>query len=161
MCGTGSRFSWLLRYNLDNNTSKKPHIILLNTQWHMTAHYSSIYDNTVSGSLDKKEGRRRHLLLSKRWHLLPLFCLTNPAQLTIRMQACTRSKDVSSIFILSFNKFAVKETVSRDFWPLVFFHKSTAPRPLINTLKFFEFCFEFAELFDFKGSKNSTTRYAT
>jgi hypothetical protein len=29
------------------------------------------------------------------------------------------------------------ETVSRDFRPLVFFHKSIVPRPLSNTLKYF------------------------
>jgi hypothetical protein len=34
-----------------------------------------------------------------------------------------------------------KETVSRDFLPLVFFHKSTAPRPLTNTLKYFRILF--------------------
>jgi hypothetical protein len=38
----------------------------------------------------------------------------------------------------------LKETVSRDFRPLVFFHQSTAPRPLINTIKkifiSFRFC---------------------
>jgi hypothetical protein len=35
----------------------------------------------------------------------------------------------------------LKETVSRDFRPLVFFHISTAPRPLINTLKYFRILF--------------------
>jgi hypothetical protein len=35
---------------------------------------------TVSGSLDSKWGSRCHVLLYKRWHLLPPFCLTNPAQ---------------------------------------------------------------------------------
>jgi hypothetical protein len=35
----------------------------------------------------------------------------------------------------------IKETVSRDFRPLVFFHKSTSPRPLINTLKYFRILF--------------------
>jgi hypothetical protein len=34
-----------------------------------------------------------------------------------------------------------KETVSRDCQPLVFFHKSTAPGPLINTLKYFQILF--------------------
>jgi hypothetical protein len=34
-----------------------------------------------------------------------------------------------------------KETVSRDFWPLVFFHKLSTPRPLINTLKYFRILF--------------------
>jgi hypothetical protein len=31
----------------------------------------------------------------------------------------------------------LKETVSRDFRPQFFFHKSMAPRALINTLKYF------------------------
>jgi hypothetical protein len=32
----------------------------------------------VPGSLDKKEGRRCHLLLRKRWHLLPPFLPNKP-----------------------------------------------------------------------------------
>jgi hypothetical protein len=34
----------------------------------------------VPGSLDKKDGRRCHLLLHKILHLLPLFCKMNPTQ---------------------------------------------------------------------------------
>jgi hypothetical protein len=43
-------------------------------------------DEKVGGSLDKKGGRRRQLLLYKRWNLdgifFPLFYLANPAQIS-------------------------------------------------------------------------------
>jgi hypothetical protein len=46
------------------------------------------YENTVPDSLDKSGRRRRNLLLSKRWHLLPAFW----------------SKEPGSVFLVWFRK---------------------------------------------------------
>jgi hypothetical protein len=45
----------------------------------------------------------------------------------------------------SSNQTPLKGTLTRDFPPLVFFHKSTPPRSLIHGLKHFEYGFKFAK----------------
>jgi hypothetical protein len=40
----------------------------------------------VPGSLDKKGGRRCHLLLNKRWNLLPSFLFNEPGADLVRIQ---------------------------------------------------------------------------
>jgi hypothetical protein len=43
-----------------------------------------------------------------------------------------------------------KGAVSRDYRPLVFFHQTNSPRPLIHGLNLFAYGLEFAKIFDLK-----------
>jgi hypothetical protein len=54
----------------------------------------------------------------------------------------------------------IKETASRDFRRL-FFHKSTVPKPLVNTLKYFRIPFQIRGDIRPQTVKKSTPRYAT
>jgi hypothetical protein len=69
-----------------------------------------IITRSVPGSLDKKEGKRCHLLLSKRCHLLRSFWLTNPALLMTLLlwNLCSVGTNVSHIERQIFGKIGLK-----------------------------------------------------
>ena len=51
-----------------------------------------------------------------------------------------------------------KGTVQRDFWPLVFFHNSNLPGPLINGLKYFRVWLSIRGVIRFLGLEKLTPR---
>jgi hypothetical protein len=60
-------------------------------------------------------------------------------------------------WILTFLK-PIKGTVSRDFWPLVFFHQSTPPRALTHRLKPYRIWLRIHRDNRFKNCKNRFQR---
>jgi hypothetical protein len=61
---------------------------------------------------------------------------------------------------VSDKSYRFKETVSRDFRQF-FPHKSTGPRPLVNTLKYFRIPFRIRGDISPQTVEKSTPRYAT